>query len=62
MKTRGHPRFVDEHQRRSLVCEELRPDHLHDDGTDKSVLGHENTIMSKADAVIEQIDAMRGGK
>jgi len=28
----------------------------------KSVLGHENSIMSKADAVIEQIDAMRGGK
>ena len=28
----------------------------------KAVLGHENTIMSKADAVIEQIDAMRGGK
>jgi uncharacterized coiled-coil DUF342 family protein len=28
----------------------------------KSVLGHENSIMSKADAIIEQIDAMRGGK
>jgi len=28
----------------------------------KSALGYENAIMAKADAVIEHIGAMRGGK